>query len=278
MPTTVVDGPDGLLRTSGASVDVAFRMRGSGPPVVLLHGTSASHAVWEPIAHALEHRARVITLDQRGHGRSDKPATGYTGPDFAGDVVTVLDSLGIERAVVGGHSLGARNSWLVGALHPERVAAVLAVDYTPWVEPQVLDDLATRVAAGYRSFASAHEIEEYLRARYERLPNDAVARRARWGYAPGADDTWLPLADPSAMAQLIAGLRTPWDAEFGAVTAPMAHVRGALSAITSERAWDAAIAARPGDRWVLDPASDHYVPEENPGLIVAELDRLLDML
>jgi hypothetical protein len=58
----------------------------------------------------------------------------------------------------------------------------------------------------------------------------------------------------------------------------MAHVRGALSAITSERAWDAAIAARPGDRWVLDPASDHYVPEENPGLIVAELDRLLDML
>jgi 2-(acetamidomethylene)succinate hydrolase len=77
------------------------------------------------------------------------------------------------------------------------------------------------------------------------------------------------------MEQLIEGFRTPWDAEFAAVTAPFTQVRGALSGIVSDESWRAAIAARPDDRSVLDPATDHYVPEENPGLIVAELRTLL---
>src|ERR1700710_465457 len=106
----VDDIPDGLKRTRGAEVNLAFRKRGSGPAIVLLHGTSANHAVWEPISLALESSATVITLDQRGHGRSDKPATGYGAADFAFDVRTVLDALAIDTAIVGGHSLGGRHA------------------------------------------------------------------------------------------------------------------------------------------------------------------------
>lgn len=266
---------DGLARTWGADVDIAFRVRGSGPAVVLLHGTSANHAVWEPVSEALAAHATVISLDQRGHGRSDKPTEGYAGPDFADDVVTVLDALGIERAIIGGHSLGARNAWLVGALHPERVAAVLDVDYAPAVEPAVLDELAARVAAGDRAFGSVSEIEGYLQDRYARLPAAAVARRAAWGYRQADDGSWRPLADPRAMTQLIAGFRTPWAAEFAAVRAPMTQIRGADSRIVSEAAWDAARAARPQDRAVVEPTSDHYVPEEHPELVIDELERLL---
>ncbi len=158
MAVTVEDGPGGMLVTRGATVEVAFRVRGDGPAVVLLHGTSANHAVWEPVVDRLQPHARVISLDQRGHGRSGKPASGYRGPDFAGDVVTVLDALGIDRALVAGHSLGARNAWLTGALFPERVTGVLAVDYTPWVEPSVLDDLLVRVEAGNRSFDTVDDV------------------------------------------------------------------------------------------------------------------------
>ena len=275
MAVTVEEGPDGMLRTRGAEVNLALRVGGEGPAIVLLHGTSANHAVWEPVAHALRREATVVMIDQRGHGRSDKPATGYTGADFAGDVVTVLDALGIEKAIVAGHSLGARNSWVTAALHPDRVSAVLAVDYPPWVESAVLDTLQVRVAGGFRRFASVADIEQYLHERYALLPMDAVARRAKWGYEEQADGSWLPLADPDAMEQLIDGLRTPSDAEFRNVAVPMAHLRGAKSTITSPAAWDAAIAARPGDRWVVDPDADHYVPEEHPALVVAELRRLL---
>ncbi|GAA3895428.1 alpha/beta hydrolase [Leifsonia kafniensis] len=250
-------------------------MRGSGPAVVLLHGTSANHAVWEPVGDGLHDHATVIALDQRGHGRSDKPPTGYTGRDFADDVVTVLDALGIDQAVVAGHSLGGRNAWLVGALHPDRVTGVVVVDYTPYIEPAVLDELDVRVAGGFRSFGSRGEIESYLRGRYRAILPGAVERRARWGYRALADGSLVPYADPEAMRQLIDGFRTPWDDEFRAVQAPMVHLRGADSRIVTEAAWQAAINDRPGDRWVVVDGADHYIPEEFPDLVTAELDRVL---
>lgn len=277
MTLDTVELTDGLRRTRGADVDVAFRVQGEGPAVVLLHGTSANHAVWADVATSLASHATVVSLDQRGHGRSDKPGSGYAGDDFARDVVTVLDALEIERAVVGGHSLGGRNSWLVGALHPERVDAVVVVDYTPYVEGSVLDVLAERVAAGFRSFSGPAEIEQYLRSRYGRILPEAVARRARWGYAEQPDGTWAALASPDAMQQLITGFHTPWDAEFRAVAAPMTHVRGTDSAIVSPEAWAAARADRPDDRWVVIEDADHYIPEEHPDLIAAEFDRVLGL-
>jgi 2-(acetamidomethylene)succinate hydrolase len=155
---------------------------------------------------------------------------------------------------------------------------VLAVDYSPWVESDVLDVLQVRVAAGNRAFASVDEIEAYLQDRYRLLPAEAVARRAAWGYRQDADALWRPLADPSAMDQLIEGFRTPWADEFAAVSVPMTQVRGAHSSIVSDAAWQAALDARPQDRVVVDPTADHYVPEEHPALVAAELRQLLSTL
>lgn len=266
---------DGLSRTRGATVDVAFRVRGSGPAVVLLHGTSANHAVWEPVGDALESRATVVALDQRGHGRSDKPAAGYSGDDFVSDVVTVLDALGLDRAVVAGHSLGGRNAWLTAARHPDRVSGAVVVDYTPFVESSVLDELDTRVAAGFRAFDGPAEIEAYLRERYPAILPGAVTRRARWGYQQAPDARWVPLASADAMTQLIDGFRTPYDAEFRDVTVPMTHLRGTRSRIVSEAAWRQAVADRSGDRFVEVEAADHYIPEELPDLVAEEIARVL---
>lgn len=260
-----------MLRTRGAGIDLAFRVRGDGPAVVLLHGTSANHAVWEPIAVALEAEATTVAVDQRGHGRSAKPDTGYTAEAFADDVVTVLDGLGLDRAVIAGHSLGARNAWVAAARHPDRVAGVVCVDYTPWVGHDVLDVLRERVAAGDRAFDDESVVRAYLQERYPMLPVDAVARRAAWGYHDPGDGTLRPLADPGAMRQLIDGFHTPWDDAFRTFTAPARHVRGGMSRIVSEAAWAEARAARPGDAWRSVPDADHYVPEERPDLVADEI-------
>jgi len=262
---------DGLSRTRGLPVDIAFRLRGTGPAVVLLHGTSASHAVWEPVGDILANHATVIALDQRGHGRSDKPELGYTGVDFASDIVAVIDALGIKRAVVAGHSLGGRNAWVTAARHPERVAGVVVVDYTPFIEAPVIDELESRVTLGFRHFADVDEIESYLHNRYPLVPPEAIARRARWGYEMLADGRWVPLASPVAMSQLIEGFRTPYDEEFRSVPTPMTHFRGNSSRIVSELAWEKAIAARPDDRWVTVSGADHYIPEELPDIVAAEI-------
>lgn len=277
MTVTVLRCPDGLFKTSHADVNLTFSMVGDGTPVVLLHGTSASHAVWEPIATALASSALVVAVDQRGHGRSDKPKTGYDGASFADDVITVLDALELDRAIVAGHSLGARNAWLAASRHTDRVAAVMAIDYVPYVENEVLDTLQGRVAGGNRSFESIHEIERYLQQRYARMPADAVARRARWGYRQqrqGGD--WVPLAPAAAMDQLVEGLRTPWDVEFRAVEAPLVCLRGGDSAIVSSAAWERARAERPHARWRVIDGADHYVPEERPDVVTQELTALIN--
>ena len=273
---SVEDIGDGLSSTRGLPIDIAFRMRGLGPTVILLHGTSANHAVWEPVGDLLENHATVIALDQRGHGRSDKPASGYTGDDFVCDVVAVLDALGIERAVVAGHSLGGRNSWLAAARHPDRVVGAVVVDYTPFIEAPVIDELDTRVALGFRPFADVDEIKSFLHDRYPAILPGAVARRARWGYQRIEDGRWFPLALPEAMSQLIDGFRTPYDEEFRSVPTRMTHLRGSKSRIVSELAWETAIAERPDDRWVTVKGADHYIPEELPELVAAEILQSLE--
>lgn len=241
--------------------------------VVYLHGTSANAHVWDAVvAAAAPHRA--VQLDQRGHGRSGDGAD-YEAAGFVDDVVRVIDELGLGRVIVVGHSLGARNAWVLAATHPDLVAGVVAVDYTPFVETEVLDALAERVAGGDRAFADLDEIRAYLRDRYPLLPEDAIERRAQHGYAQ-RDDVLRPLARPEALQGVVTGLRTDAPDELAAVTAPMTMVRGERSAIVSRAAWQRSQPLAPSATWTEIAGVDHYVPEERPEAIAAIVDSMLE--
>jgi pimeloyl-ACP methyl ester carboxylesterase len=95
-----------------------------GVAVLMLHGYSDSHRSYDLIRPLLPRAWRVIALTMRGHGRSDKPETGYAIGDFAADIPAFLDALGVERAIIVGHSLGAAVALETAANHPERVAGV----------------------------------------------------------------------------------------------------------------------------------------------------------
>jgi 2-(acetamidomethylene)succinate hydrolase len=271
-------GPAGLRHVRAGAVDLCVRDRGSGRAVVLLHGTTATLGVWDAVVGSLgglpHGGVRTIAVDQRGHGRSGKPATGYGAAEYSCDLAALIETLGCAPVVVAGHSLGARNAVVLGAARPDLVAGVVAVDNTPFVEPEVHDRLDTRLRGGDRSFASLTQIEEYLRARYPRMPSDAVRRRVRYGYVPG-DGGHRPLADPSAMVLTVAGLRHDFAAETKAITVPVTLMRGEDSAIVSRAAYSATRALRPDLRAVEVPGADHYVPEENPGAVAAEIAHML---
>lgn len=79
----------------------------AGQAVVLIHGYTDSARDWVPLVPYLSTRFRMILVDLRGHGRSDKPECCYTRWDFAYDVKLLLDALGVERADLVGHSLGS---------------------------------------------------------------------------------------------------------------------------------------------------------------------------
>jgi pimeloyl-ACP methyl ester carboxylesterase len=86
---------------------------GDGPPAVLHHATGFHAWMWAPIAAVLTRRYRVLALDARGHGDSDKPSSGYWWEGFVGDLISFVEELELGRVLGVGHSLGG--STMIGA-------------------------------------------------------------------------------------------------------------------------------------------------------------------
>jgi pimeloyl-ACP methyl ester carboxylesterase len=122
------------MRVDSSGVGIEVEVTGAGRPVVLLHGFPDSGRLWRHQVPALvEAGFQVIVPDQRGYGRSDKPAEvdDYGLLHICGDVGAVLDHLGIERAHVVGHDWGAAVAWVLATVAPDRVdhLAVLSVGH-----------------------------------------------------------------------------------------------------------------------------------------------------
>jgi 2-(acetamidomethylene)succinate hydrolase len=245
---------------------------GSGPLALCFHGITANGRVFEPIVSQLSRRFHAVSLDQRGHGRSGKPASGYGGEAFAGDIAALVREIDRGPALLIGHSLGARNALVAGMNHPDLVAGVVAIDFTPFIETKVLDDLETRVNAGDREFENIEAVKSYLAARYKRMPPDAVERRARHGYV-ATPSGLRPLADPNAMRQTASGLREDLEPVVRDIRVPVLLMRGADSALVSPVAWGKTRALRPDLPAVEIRDADHYVPEEAPDAVVDEINR-----
>jgi pimeloyl-ACP methyl ester carboxylesterase len=96
-----------------------------GTPIVFLHGVTDSWRAFGPLLHQLPRDVRACALSQRGHGESSRPASGYTYGDMAGDLRAFLDSRGIARAVVAGHSMGAMVAQRFAVDHGDRVAGLV---------------------------------------------------------------------------------------------------------------------------------------------------------
>ena len=102
---------------------------GGEPPIVLLPGITANLHNFDGLIDAgLAPRFRVVGLDLRGRGLSDKPAQGYSIAEHAADVIGVLDALGLDRVVLGGHSFGALLTAYIAARQPERVSHTILID------------------------------------------------------------------------------------------------------------------------------------------------------
>ncbi|MEU4576393.1 alpha/beta fold hydrolase [Nonomuraea sp. ATR24] len=118
-----------IRETVANGIKLTYREEGdpAAPALVLLHGRTADHNDWNGITQHLARRHHVLVPDLRGHGASDRPGT-YAIPDMAEDVAGLLDALGIDRAVVVGHSLGGMVAYHLAMNHPGRVTRLVIED------------------------------------------------------------------------------------------------------------------------------------------------------
>lgn len=97
----------------------------NGQTVVFLHFSSGNLAQWNGIVPYFIDNYHVVTLDLRGHGKSEKPKTGYSVDNMARDVIEVMNQLGIDRAHIVGSSLGGEIAASLGANFPERIRSIV---------------------------------------------------------------------------------------------------------------------------------------------------------
>lgn len=120
-----------MLRFASSGYEIAFMDEGEGPPILLIHGFGSNFRVnwvnpgW--VDTLVKAGRRVVALDNRGHGASDKPHEpgAYRVAAMAGDALNLLDHLGIAKADVMGYSMGARIAASMTLSHPERIKAAV---------------------------------------------------------------------------------------------------------------------------------------------------------
>ena len=165
---------------------------GEGPAVVCVHGLTANHTCWASIADILSPAYRVIAYDLRGRGDSDKPTTGYSLPIHCRDLAGLLDRLGLKRATIMGHSLGAHIALHFAVAFPRRVSRLVLIDGGIDVRPEILESLAPAINRLGLEFPSLEVflqmvrglpmlagrwndyLERYFRYDVETLPGGAV--------------------------------------------------------------------------------------------------------
>jgi len=128
------------VRGDGIRINLAD-WGGEGRPVLCIHGITANCRSWDMVARALVPDFRVMAMDLRGRGRSDKPDSGYSMAHHVKDILALLDDLAIEKVVAMGHSLGAFISLVLAAEHPERVERLVLVDGAGDLSQQQLDQV-----------------------------------------------------------------------------------------------------------------------------------------
>ncbi|GAC1426076.1 MAG: hypothetical protein PVS3B3_08170 [Ktedonobacteraceae bacterium] len=109
-------------------------------PIVLLHGLGATADTWCLVAQDLCHKHLVVAFDQRGHGKSAKPTTGYDLATIAEDAIQGMAALGLGQVALVGHGWGARVALVMAARHPALVSHLILVD-CPHVEPRHWPDM-----------------------------------------------------------------------------------------------------------------------------------------
>jgi pimeloyl-ACP methyl ester carboxylesterase len=261
--------PPASRRTAPADdgVDLLWTELGSGPPVLLLQGQATPTAGWDPVAHRLADRFRVLRTEQRGTGgsapgRPEDADARFTTRALAGDVCAVLDAAGVDRAQVVGHSMGGKIAQWLAVDAPDRVASLVL--------------LATSAGAGdgVSRDAAAHRLL---------LGGDPVERRRLffaddWAAAhPDEVRRFFTLDADRPTLRALYRASTTHDAlaVLPRITAPTLVVHGTHDRLAALASAERLAAAIPGAELVAVPGAGHGLHLDSAGAAAA-VDAFLD--
>jgi 3-oxoadipate enol-lactonase len=218
------------LQAENGDVRIAYEVRGTGKPLLLMHGLGYGRWGWEPVVDAFADDHRVLFYDNRGIGDSDVPAGPYTARQLAEDSIAVLDAAGVERADVVGTSLGGMAAQELALGFPDRVERLVLACTTP---------------GGLSAHPMPQQTVDLMLAAATLAPEVALRRFVENALAPGAPEVLveriyaLRLANPfdakGWQAQAAAGVGFDALDRISAIQAPTLVVTGTADVVVDPR-------------------------------------------
>jgi pimeloyl-ACP methyl ester carboxylesterase len=222
-----------------------------GPPgstLILLPGLTANaHSFDGLVAAGLANQIKVLALDLRGRGETDQPDT-YTLADHAADVLGFLDSLEIDRVVLGGHSFGGLLTYYLAANHPGRISRCVVIDAPAQIHPEVFDQIKPSLD---RLDVTLPSWDHYLQF-IKRMPyfadgwwDPTIEGYFRADVRENADGTVRPRSRPEHIRAVIDGFKDlKWLDTVRRITQPVLFLRapgaygplGSPAVVSSEQA------------------------------------------
>ena len=265
-----------MPRVMAGEVELFYEALGEGMPLVL---QGHDHTAWLfGQAPVFSQRYRVIVYDRRGTGRSASPAGDWSAADLANDLAGLLDALGIERAIVGGSSLGGVITAQFAVDHPERALALIIGHTVPyldhagraWLEEQIADARAGRPVIARQPADGAGEGPPTTDPAFAASPLGRMIATTGTGLGRTPED----------VARAIAVLRD-WDqrprksdlAKIRVPTLVIVGEREPQATIDGSREWASWI---PGAEFLVLPAAHHAAPREAAPAWNAAVQSFLD--
>jgi pimeloyl-ACP methyl ester carboxylesterase len=262
-----------------AAAGLRIHVRESGPPdgapVILLHGFGSSLHTWEAWADGLSDRRRVIRLDLPGSGLTGAdPSDDYSDPRGVEVLAALMDTLGVARASLVGHSMGGRIAWRFAAAYPERVDRLVLVAPDGFASPEFAYGVRPEVPASARlmrfalpralvrmslapAFADRSAIDDALVSRYYDLLR-----------APGVR--------PALIARLEQSTRTDPLPMLRRIETPTLLVWGDADAMIPVATADDFLRAMPHAELVRLSGVGHLPQEECPARVLPEIRAFLE--
>ena len=269
-----------MSKVQSGDVAIHYRRLGSNrgqTPILVVHGLSYFSYDWLGVGDSLGREREVILMDMRGFGDSDwSPARDYSVPAMAQDIIAVLDHAGWKRAVLVGHSMGARSTICAAAKHPQRAAALALIDYSPENAPAGSKRTATTVAGVPELFKTVDEAMAYFKSK-DRPRFEAYLKPVDGGFVlkrdPHFREQFRRLLETGERPKLGVDM---WQL-LGEVRCPILSMRGTRSDMYAPETVAKMQAANPRLQ-VAEVDAGHNIASENEDGFLSALNQFLSQM
>lgn len=252
------------MRTSETTIRLPHGEHGDprGIPVVMLHGYSDTWRSFEPVFEHLPATIHAYAVTLRGHGDAPRPAGGYGASQLGADVVAFMDDMGIERAIVVGHSMGTIVGTRLAIDAPERVAGLVLAGGRPTFRTSDFDELFADVQgfgdvvdpAWVRAFQESTVVRPVAPGWIETVTRESLKMPPR---------VWKALIEPT--------LRADHSGRLGSISAPTLLVCGERDEIAPPAEQQGFLDAIPDARLVIHAGGGHAVHWEDPAAFARDV-------